>query len=114
MFLIIIPWYDNKFDIAEFVPALPTWCNDLEKVLGPCFLFSLSITPGVFPEFPETLMGSLYLLSVICLAPCSGKLPVVSVYIEDLILLEEDFGWDLEIDGLSAAVLFLQLWGRRV
>lgn len=38
----------------------------------------------------------------------------MSVYIEDVILLEDDFGWDLEIDGLSAAVLFLQLWGRRV
>ncbi len=39
---------------------------------------------------------------------------MLSVNIEDLILLEDDFSWDLESDSLSAAVLFLQLWGRRV
>lgn len=39
---------------------------------------------------------------------------MAGVYIEDLILLEDDLGWDLELGGLSAAALLLQLWGRRV
>lgn len=89
-FLIILPWYDT----AEFVSALPTWCSDSEVVLGQCI-------PGVFPEIPwkpDGFVCSPYLVSVICLAPLSRKLPVVGVYLEDLILLEGDFGWDLEWD----------------
>lgn len=53
---------------------------------------------GVFPEFPAP--GSVS--SVICLAACSGKLPVLSVYLEALILLQDDFSLDLEPDGASA------------
>lgn len=85
------------------------WCSDSEVGLGQCI-------PGVFPEIPwkpDGLVCSPYLVSVICLDSLPRKLPVVSVYLEDLILLQEDFGWDLETDSLSAAVLFLQLWGRR-
>ena len=36
---------------------------------------------------------------------------MASVYLEDVILLQDDFGWDLEIDGPSAAALFLQSCG---
>lgn len=59
-------------------------------------------------------MCSLYLLSVICLSSCSGKLPAESVYIEDLILL----GWlwfgfgDWRLVSHWLLVLFLHLWGR--
>lgn len=95
----------------------PTWSNDLEISLGPGFPFYCTVlTPGVSPQFLETLTSCVFTVSssVICLAPCSGKLPAASVYIEDLILLKDDFGWDLEIDGLSASMLFLQLLARRV
>lgn len=54
------------------------------------------------------LLRSPYLLSVISLAPRPGQIPAARVFIEDLILSEDDFGRDLEIDGLLAAV---HLWG---
>lgn len=81
----------------------------------PLFVASL-FQSHCFPCFLKYwwVLRSLYLWSVICLAPCLGRIPVVSVYIEHLILLEDDLGWDLEIDSLLAAVLFLQLSGRRV
>lgn len=57
------------------------------------------------------LLPLTHLLSIISLAPCPGRIPAASVFIEDLILSEDDLGWDLEIGGLSAAVLSLRLRG---
>lgn len=78
-----------------------------------------SVWDWVFNHLSSSLKGwkllSLTnLLSIISLVPCSGRIPAASIFIEDLILSEEDSGWDLEVGGLLAAVLSLHLWGRRV
>lgn len=60
------------------------------------------------------VVRSPYLLSVICLAPCSGKLTVVNVYIDDLILLEDDFEdgiWRLKACELQYCLF---TWGGAV
>lgn len=87
---------------------MPTGCNDSQMSPGSFSVFSFTMSLLVFSQRSlrhRWVVSSLYLLSLICLAPCSGKLPVASVYIEDLILLEDDLGWDLELGGLSAAVV---------
>lgn len=66
-------------------------------------VFSAPFHSWCFPWSP-------YCPSVICLASSSVKLPVLSVYIEHLILLE-DFHWDFEIRSRSDAVFCRALVG---
>lgn len=59
-------WYDNKFETAGFVLPWPTWSNDLEISLGPGFPFYCTVlTPGVSPQFLETLTSCVFTVSFI-------------------------------------------------
>ncbi|MED6260459.1 hypothetical protein ATANTOWER_019027 [Ataeniobius toweri] len=59
--------------------------------------FSRGVSDCPSGDFPETFS------SVICFEVCiqGGYLCLLCVYIEDLILLKDDFSWDRRSDGLQ-------------
>lgn len=70
-------WVKNTASCSTVdVPHLMFLCRNEKNIYFFCFT---SHMPPDFPQTPTT--SSSYLLCLICLAACSGKLPAVSVYI---------------------------------